>query len=162
MFKFLQIVILIAITGWVFYKVGYFLNPAHSKYFMLMGIAIAILAMLLISIKLTGRIKVLVKFVSFFSVPLIFGCMLSLYPWVWALLFVVNFPLYIFFAYHFFDTENDLLLSLENTFGGEFGGISFISSTPEIKEAWIKGLAYLITCMAALTAEYKLITYLFW
>ena len=73
---------------------------------------------------------------------------------VYVFLSVLNIPLYLYLGKHFFYDHSDMIESVDNAIGGD--NTQSIPYTDE--ESWrsIKGKAYLISCLAFVTCQYKL------
>ncbi len=71
---------------------------------------------------------------------------------LWLVLLALNVPVYWFIASGFFASFDGLKWSLQNLFHGET-----MKATDDEEWAGYHGWAFIVTCLALVTAEYKLI-----
>ncbi len=74
---------------------------------------------------------------------------------LWILLLALNVPIYLVFAKIFFSTFDEMKWSLGNLLHSDS-----IKATPDEEWAGYHGWVFLAVCLAVVTAEYKLISWL--
>ncbi len=74
---------------------------------------------------------------------------------LWIILLLLNIPVYFVIAKTFFQNSKDLFFSLDNLFHSET-----IRATEEESWAGYHGWVFIALCLAVVTAEYKLISWL--
>ncbi len=74
---------------------------------------------------------------------------------LWVLLLGLNIPIYLMFAKAYFSSFDEMKWSLDNLLQTDS-----IKATPDEEWAGYRGWVFVAVCLAVVTAEYKLITWL--